>query len=122
MGEVNFAADLFDKRSGRLAEAWGGAVIAIIALGAAPFWGALLFGRTELAPWVATSCISAHPVYTGLKAEGHLSLQDPLLYEVTQSGLVEVYPLPWWSGAVALLVISIFCWELTARSDLREAL
>ena len=115
-------ADLFDKRSGRLAEAWGGATLGILMLGSAPFWGALMFGRTAFSPWIATLCISAHPVYTGLKSEGHLSLQDALMYEVTQSGLVEVHQLPWWSSALGLLFISAICWEFTARTQLRESM
>lgn len=115
-------ADLFDKRSGRLAEAWGSASLSVLLLGGAPFWGALMFGRTAFSPWIATLCISAHPVYTGLKSEGYISLQDALLYEVTQSGLVEVYPLPWWSSPLICLAISAICWELTARAQLRESL
>lgn len=115
-------ADLFDKRSGRLAEAWGSSILSVLVLGAAPFWGALMFGRTAFSPWIATFCINAHPVYTGLKSEGYLSLQDHLLYEVTQSGLVEVYPLPWWSSVLIFSVISAVCWELTARAQLRESL
>ena len=114
-------ADLFDKRQVRIAEAWGWSVLFILALGTAPFWGALFFGRTAFSPWIATLCISAHPVYTGLKSIGKHALQDPLLYEITQSGLVEVHPLPWWFGTVILLVISIFCWELTTRSRMRES-
>ncbi len=114
-------ADLFDKRKVRLAEAWGWSILFILGLGSAPFWGALFFGRTAFSPWIATICISAHPVYTGLKSVGRHSLQDPLLYEITQSGLVEVQPLPWWFGALFLLGISALCWELTARSKLRDS-
>ena len=112
-------ADFFDKRKVRLAEAWGWSVICILVVGSAPFWGALFFGRTAFSPWVATLCMSAHPVYTGLKSLGHQSLQDPLLYEITQSGLVEVHPLPWWTGIILLLMMSIICWELTSRSQLK---
>lgn len=115
-------ADLFDKRLNRLPEAWLSTVISVAILGGAPFWGALLFGRTAFAPWIATLCISAHPVYSGLKSVGKLSLQDEILYEVTQSGLVEVHPLPWWFGSIILVGISVLCCEITARSTLREAM
>jgi hypothetical protein len=81
-----------------------------------------MFGRTAFSPWIATFCISAHPVYTGLKSEGYLSLQDAMMYEVTQSGLVEVHQLPWWSSALGLLIISAICWEITARTQLRESM
>jgi hypothetical protein len=114
-------ADFFDKRKVRLAEAWGWSLVFILTLGSAPFWGALFFGRTAFSPWVATLCISAHPVYTGLKSIGRHSLQDPLLYEITQSGLVEVHPLPWWSSTCFLLLLSALCWELTARSNIGES-
>ena len=112
-------SDLFDKRRVRLAEAWGWSSLCIMLLASTPFWGALFFGRTAFSPWIATVCISAHPVYTSLKSIGRHSLQDPLLYEYTQSGLVEVLPLPWWAGSLSLLILSVICWEITARSDLR---
>lgn len=114
-------ADLFDKKKVRIAEAWGWSFVLIAAMGSAPFWGALFFGRTAFSPWIATLCMSAHPVYTGLKSLGRHSLQDPLLYQITQSGLVEVHPLPWWVGTTLLLIISMCCWELTSRSQLKPA-
>ena len=58
-------------------------------------------------------------MYTSLKSIGRQSLQDPLLYEYTQSGLIEVLPLPWWTGSLSLLILSVLCWEITARSALR---
>lgn len=112
-------SDFFDKKRGKLAEAWGWASLTIIGLASAPFWGALLFGRTAFSPWIATFCMNAHPVYAGLKSVGRHALQDPLLYEITQSGLVEVSPLPWWFGSLVLFGLSALCWELTARSELK---
>lgn len=113
-------ADFFDKRLRRVSEAWISTTLCVLGLGGAPFWGALLFGRTAFSPWFATLCIEAHPVYSGLRSVGRLALQDPLLYEITQSGLVEVHPLPWWFGSLCFGVLSMICWELTARSNLRE--
>ncbi len=111
-------SDFFEKQNVRLAIAWGWSSLSIIAIATAPFWAALFFGRTAFSPWIATFSISAHPVYSGLKSIGRHSLQDPLLYDFTQSGLIEVLPVPWWAGSLTLLVISVACWEMTARIKL----
>jgi hypothetical protein len=116
-------SDFFDKRQPRLGDAWGWSAFSIVLLMSAPFWGALWFGRTLFSPWLATFCFSINPVFSGLKSIKDMTMRDPLqdslLYAFTQSGQVEVYSLPWWSGAVLYLVISFIFLELTTRSRLR---
>ena len=114
-------ADLFDKRKARLGDAWSSSILSITILVTAPFWGALWFGRTVFSPWIATLCLGAHPTISGLKSLGMVALQDPLLYRITQSGLVEIQPLPWWAGAFLYLFLSFICLELTVRSLLKES-
>ena len=113
-------ADLFDQREARLGEAWGYSTLLIGVLVSSPFWGALWFGRTAFSPWVATLSLSIHPTFAGLKSTGAVTLQDPLLYELTQSGFVEVHPLPWWIASCVYLVLSLICLEIAARTPLNR--
>ena len=111
-------ADLFDHWQVHLGGAWAYSTIVIIALLTSPFWGALWFGRTVFSPWIASLCFGLHPTFMGLKATGQVTLQNPLLYQLTQSGLVEVYVLPWWIGLIIYLLISLLCIEINVRKPL----
>ena len=108
-------ADLFDQWQSHLGGAWAYSILSITLLLTAPFWGALWFGRSIFSPWIASLCLGLHPTFMGLKATGQVTLQNPLLYQLTQSGLVEVYVLPWWIGLIVYLLISCICIELNIR-------
>ena len=111
-------ADLFDQRRQTIGSAWANSIVLISLFLTAPFWGALWFGRTVFSPWIASLCLGIHPTFTGLKALGQMTLQDPILYQITQSGLVEVHPLSWWSGVAFYSLISLLCLEFAVRSPL----
>lgn len=111
-------ADLFDALHERAGEAWAYAALTLGALYTAPLWGAVGFGEEALAPWLSTLAFNLHPAFASLAAAGAPPLQDPLLYALTQSGLVEVRALPWWSAGVFYALMSFVCLELTVRLPL----
>ena len=113
-------SDLFDHHYRALGQAWTLSLMSITTLISAPFWGAIWFGSTPLAPWLATVVFGTHPTFSGLQALGVVTLQAPVMYDLTQSGLVEVHPLPWWSGACLYGVITLFCVEYMVRTRLHD--
>ena len=102
-----FLADTFDRRLQSFGQAWCWTLLLQLGFLSAPLWGGIWFGRTFLSPWLATLCINLNPVIAGLAAAGRPTLQDPVLYQLTLSGIVEVRPLPWWSCAIALTMLCL---------------
>ena len=111
-------ADLFDALHERAGVAWAYATLCLGALYTAPIWGAVWFGEEALSPWLSTLSFNLHPAFASLMASGSPPLQDPLLYSLTQSGLVEVRTLPWWSAGAFYALICLVCLELTVRLPL----
>ncbi len=100
-------ADLLDRALPDPRVAWlilGGSVVVWLT---SPLWLAPLFGRTGLAPWLATWSIGLHPATVVLAAFEQPTLQDPVLYRLTLSGVVEVRPLWWGWGALTYLIAFI---------------
>jgi len=92
------AADALDRGAARPGAAWAPLWLGVVALVSAPLWAAAWFGTTGWAPWPATLVMGLHPASVVLAASDLSTLQDPLLYTVTLSGVVEVRPLPWYWG------------------------
>ena len=100
-------ADLLDRWVGDVRQAWLG-LWSITLLGlTAPLWLAPLYGQTALAPALATWAIGLHPAAMTLGAFGLPTLQDPVFYHLTLSGVVEVRPVWWGWGAIFYLGIII---------------
>jgi hypothetical protein len=110
--------DLFDALHERAGVAWAYATLCLGALYTAPLWGAIWFGEEALSPWLSTLSFNLHPAFAALMATGASPLQDHLLYTLTQSGLVEVRTLPWWSAGIFYALICLTCLELTVRLPL----
>ena len=70
-------------------------------------FGSLPYGQTALAPALATWAIGLHPAAMTLGAFGLPTLQDPVFYHLTLSGVVEVRPVWWGWGAIFCLGIII---------------
>ena len=115
-----FIADLFDQRNPHIGNAWAYSVVSVGLLATTPFWGSIWFGQTVFTPWIATFCLEFHPVFSGLKSLDYVTLQDSLLYQVTQSGSVEIRSIPWWGGSFFYLLICLLCLEITVRSPLHQ--
>lgn len=113
------AADALDRRLGAAGPAW----VAVLALGlaiyVAPLWLAFAFGAVDWAPWLATLSIGLHPTATALAAAGQSTLQDPIFYTFTLSGVVEVRPLAWGWGAAAFVMGALACIALAIRATRR---
>ncbi len=111
-------ADLFDALHERAGVAWAYSSLCLGALYTSPLWAAVGFGEEPLSPWLSTLTFNLHPAFSSLMATGLPPLQDPLLYSLTQSGLVEVRILPWWSAGLFYALICLVCLELTVRLPL----
>ena len=101
-------ADALDRRLGRAGVAW----VVVLTMGllvcTAPLWLAPWFGEAPWTPWLASGAVALHPAGSALAAAGLPTLQDPLFYSLTLSGVVEARPMSWaWGagffGALALL-------------------
>jgi len=98
-------ADALDRRMGRPGPAWVALYAAALVVLAAPVWLAFAFG---LAPgWLATWIVGLHPAASVLAAAGQSTLQDPVFYTYTLSGVVEVRPLSWGWGAAAFGLVAL---------------
>ncbi len=98
-GALVALADAFDRRWSRAGPAWVGVLSVALVLWTAPLWLAPFFGRTEIAPWIASGSVGIHPAAVALTAAGRPALQDPVFYSLTLSGVVEARPLSWLWGA-----------------------
>lgn len=98
-------ADALDRRLGRPGPAWvalyGVAAVVLVA----PLWLAFAFG--QLPGTLATWTIGLHPAAMVLSAAGQSTLQDPVFYTYTLSGVVEVRPLWWGWGAAAFGLVAL---------------
>jgi len=92
-------SDALDRRTGRAGIAWvvvaGGGVL----IGTAPLWLAPWFGEAPWSPWLASGAVALHPVGATLAAAGLPTLQDPIFYSISLSGVVEARPMSWVWGA-----------------------
>ena len=98
--------DALDRRTGRASVAWvvvsGGA----LAVSTAPLWLAPWFGESLWSPWLASGAVALHPVGAALAAAGLPTLQDPIFYSLSLSGVVEARPMSWAWGATFFGVIA----------------
>lgn len=101
------AADALDRRIGRPGPAWVAVFTFALAVLTAPVWLAFAFGNAPTAPWIATLAVGLHPAASTLAAAGQSTLQDPVFYTYTQSGVVEVRPLGWGWGAAAFALVAL---------------
>lgn len=105
-------ADALDRRLGRPGPAWVLTLTTALALTTAPLWLAPTYAAPGLAPpsaapWIATLAIGLHPAAATLAAAGHATLQDPIFYTYTLSGVVEVRPLGWPPAAALFTATAI---------------
>jgi len=112
-------ADAADRRWGRAGPAWLGVCAAATALWTAPLWLAPWFGRTDLAPWLASGSVGLHPAGVALAAAGRPALQDPVFYTLTLSGVVEARPLSWAWGSSLFMLTAIVGGALGVRASRR---
>lgn len=98
--------DALDRRLGRPGPAWVGVLVGALAVLTAPLWLAPVFGGAG-APWVATLAIGLHPAAATLAAAGQSTLQDPVFYTWTLSGVIEVRPIGWLAGASLFLIAAV---------------
>ena len=97
-------ADLLDRAIGDVRVVWLLFLVSLTLYLSCPLWLAPAFGRTGLAPWLATLTVGLNPAAVVLAAFEQPTLQDPLLYRFTLSGVVEVRPLWWGWGAIVYSV------------------
>lgn len=106
-------ADALDRRLGRPGPAWVLTLTTALAITTAPLWLAPTYAApltpwlTPLAPSIATLAIGLHPAAATLAAAGHATLQDPIFYTYTLSGVVEVRPLGWPPAAALFTATAI---------------
>lgn len=100
-------ADLLDRLVSDVRFIWLSLWAIVVPGLTAPLWLAPLFGQTAVAPAIATWSIGLHPAATVLGASGLPTLQDPLFYHLTLSGVVEVRPLWWGWGTLFFLGITM---------------
>ncbi len=107
-------ADALDRRLGRPGPAWVATYGAALAVLTAPLWLAFAFGQAP--GWLATWTVGLHPAATVLAAAGQSTLQDPVFYTYTLSGVVEVRPLSWGWGAAASGLVALLAGARAARA------
>ena len=81
----------------------------------APLWVAGWLGGAS--HWPGTLAVGLHPAAAALAGGGHATLQDPVLYRWSLSGVVEVRPLPWWPATLTFLGLAM----VMARAALHSA-
>ncbi len=96
-GALVAVADALDRGAG--AAAWPLALVGALFVATSPLWLAPFFGQTSAAPWLVSGAVALHPAGAALAAGGLPTLQDPLFYRFTLSGVVEARPLGWVWGA-----------------------
>jgi hypothetical protein len=109
-------ADALDRRRDAPGAAWLGCVFGSTLLWTAPWWLARWFGRTALAPHLASDSVGLHPAGTALAAANLPTLQDPYFYEWTLSGVVEALPTPWFRGAALFGIMAAVALSLAIRA------
>lgn len=112
-------ADAADRHLGHAGAAWLVTLACALLVLAAPLALGPWMGRTDAAPWLATGAIAAHPAAVALTGAGLPALQDPFFYRFTLSGVVEVRPLPWYSGAAVHLAVAALAAGLARRAARR---
>jgi hypothetical protein len=80
-----------------------------------PFWSALLFDHPSFESWLPNLVFNFHPVPAGLSITGKSVLQDPLMYQTTKSGLIDVRILPVIYGLIFNFIFSVLMVELTLK-------
>lgn len=92
-------SDALDRRTGRAGIAWATVAGGGLLLATAPLWLAPWFGEALWSPWLASGAVALHPVGATLAAAGLPTLQDPIFYSLSLSGVVEARPMSWVWGA-----------------------
>lgn len=110
--------ELCDMKRERLGEAWAYTSVCIMLFFTAPLWGALWFGVTPLSPWLATLSLGLNPVFSAASSLGEGVLQNPILYQYTLSGLVEVRIINWWYAPLCYFMLSMILLEWITRTTL----
>ncbi|MCB9524395.1 MAG: hypothetical protein H6702_13635 [Myxococcales bacterium] len=111
------SADALDRRRAEGGAAWLGWLAVALVVWSAPLWLAPWYGRTAIAPALASSAVGYHPAGMALAAAGLPTLQDPWFYDWSLSGVVEALPTPWYRGVTAWAVVA----ALGAVAALRTA-
>jgi hypothetical protein len=106
---------LLEKITANLGDYLLRALITIVLVLTTPFWGALLFDHSAFESWLPNLVFNFHPVPAGLSMTGKSVLQDPLMYQMTKSGLIDVRVLPVIYGLMFNFIFSILMVELTLR-------
>ena len=89
-------SDLTDRIVVQESRVWTRLVLVGLVVLTIPLWLAPWYGQTAWSPELATYGIGLHPSAFVLGSFGQPTLQDPMLYRMTLSGVVEVRPL--WLG------------------------
>ena len=110
------SADALDRHRDAPGAAWLACVFGATVLWTAPWWLARWFGRTALAPHLSSNAVALHPAGTALAAAELPTLQDPLFYKYTLSGVVEALPSSWLRGALFFGVITLVALSLSVRA------
>lgn len=97
-------ADALDRRSARAGAAWIVVLAVVGVIATAPLWLAGWF-NTTYGHWPATLSVGLHPAGAALVGAGRVTLQDPVFYTWTLSGVVEVRALGWWPGTLLYLAL-----------------
>lgn len=115
-------ADVLDRRSARAGAAWVVVLGVVLAIGTAPLWLAGWFGLSSFEPWPSTLAIGLHPAAAALAGAGRITLQDPVFYTWTLSGVVEVRPLGWLPGTALYLALGVLASLAALRAARRPIL
>ncbi|MEE2786082.1 MAG: hypothetical protein VX589_02015 [Myxococcota bacterium] len=104
---ILLVSDAVDRLLVTPARVWSTLVFAGLFLLLSPLYLAPWFGQTALSPGLSSYAIGLHPIGLVLSAFGEPTLQNPLLYRVSLSGVVEVRPLTWTYGLVFYVAVSM---------------
>ncbi len=111
-------ADALDRRSARAGAAWIIVVTVALSIVTAPLWLAGWF-NTAYGHWPATLAVGLHPAGAALVGAGRVTLQDPVFYIWTLSGVVEVRALGWWPGTALYLGLATIACFFSLRNARR---
>lgn len=112
---LTLVADGVDRATGQAGAAWVVAATVAVVAHLAPVLLAPAFGAEPTTPWVLSSAVAMHPAGAALAAAGLPTLQDPIFYTFTLSGVLEARPMSWFWGAGAFLSVAILAFGRALR-------
>jgi len=113
-------ADGFDRTFVKPSTVWVWTLLVVLSLTASPVLMAPMYGNTAFAPYVVTYTVGLHPGAMYLAAHELPTLQNPILYAVSLSGVIEAYPVRWHFGAGTYFTLAVVLIAWSFVSPLRR--